>query len=102
MEFQIDSITVNISKFCEHGIRCGCSDCWVIVMRMTNGPVWLVSPLCFLLHAYKTLQSSVVYREHLHDDVLEKIAETRTWAVETMTRLSEKFGGGPGECDMFG
>ena len=30
----------------------------------------------------------------------DKIAETRTWAVEAMTKLSEKFGGGPGECHL--
>ena len=39
-------------------------------------------------------------RENLHDSVHDKIAETRTWAVEAMTKLSEKFGGGPGECHL--
>ena len=44
---------------------------------------------------------NVVCREELHDDVYDKIAQTRTWAVETMTKLSEKFGGSPGECDSL-
>ena len=34
------------------------------------------------------------FRENLHDDVHEKISETRGWAVERMTELSRKFGDG--------
>ena len=36
-------------------------------------------------------------REQLHDDVYDKIAETRSSAVEAMTKLAEKFGGVQGE-----
>ncbi|XP_070191909.1 uncharacterized protein [Littorina saxatilis] len=35
------------------------------------------------------------FREELHDNVHDKIAQTRNWAVEAMTKLSEKFGDTP-------
>jgi hypothetical protein len=36
-------------------------------------------------------------RENLHDDVYEKIAETRNWAIERMEVLADKFGDGLGK-----